>query len=417
MVDNDPSFIENASTLLYKIHQSNPARVGRIEAKYAEFAFGLAFVPSKPFLAELESALGHIPKETLVLLGKLFKVKNYGYYPFAARDSRDEDIVSDVFSEPKNVDAFCVVQAFFMGYYYDLFLPLVETSALEVQTVSGAWGYRSVEFLRAMSTFLQRATGEIQEARWGRPFLLTIMSMLFTNRVVGIPISNTVAGNKLREQEDCVGIIGKRTILINSILHDCGTLQEVGSFVLLDTDFGVIPHDSEGIIRTGIPSAFALTEDGVTPSVMENGARTHGPATDFTRHIEVDWEGKSENLLLCIRYNGRRVGRVNPTAADVAFCRGLISPSSAPPTAPFNSFCECTIHDFISAKTLVTPGRESDIPVVVQTKGQKCMRYAAAGWYAEYGEVILVNESLSEALEQAKERRGDQSSRYLVLVA
>lgn len=106
-------------------------------------------------------------------------------------------------------------------------------------------------------------------------------------------------------------------ILVNSLLHDCGSLGEAGYFVLLDTDFGSIPYDLEGIIRSGIAGAFVFTEDGVTPSVMENGLRTHCPATEFTRHIEVDWEGKPANLVLCTRYDGRKIGLVTPTAAQM----------------------------------------------------------------------------------------------------
>ena len=35
------------------------------------------------------------------------------------------------------MDAFTVFQAFFMGYYYVLFLVIVDTSTLEIQTVDG----------------------------------------------------------------------------------------------------------------------------------------------------------------------------------------------------------------------------------------------------------------------------------------
>jgi hypothetical protein len=52
--------------------------------------------------------------------------------------------------DPNLWDTFTVIQAFFMGYYYQIFSRVIDTSTLEVKTVSRYWGYRSPDLLRRL---------------------------------------------------------------------------------------------------------------------------------------------------------------------------------------------------------------------------------------------------------------------------
>ncbi|KAH7208186.1 hypothetical protein BKA60DRAFT_577600 [Fusarium oxysporum] len=78
-------------------------------------------------------------------------------YWFIATIKGDTRAVSDGFgitdpnmTDESKVDGFCILQSFFMGYYYDIFGRLVDTSTLVSQTVEGCWGFRSESFLHYM---------------------------------------------------------------------------------------------------------------------------------------------------------------------------------------------------------------------------------------------------------------------------
>lgn len=76
-----------------------------------------------------------------------------------------------------------------------------------------------------------------------RAMLEALCSMLCSKRVT---IDN------VGSSRDCIGYVGKRTLLCNSILKHCSTPEEVGNFVLLDIDVGILPSDSSGLIRSGV---------------------------------------------------------------------------------------------------------------------------------------------------------------------
>ncbi|MCJ1388340.1 hypothetical protein MMC18_001186 [Xylographa bjoerkii] len=59
--------------------------------------------------------------------------------------------------DKKRTEAFTVFQAFFMGYYYAIFLTIVYTSTLEMQTVDGGWGYGSAGFLATMRRYCRNS--------------------------------------------------------------------------------------------------------------------------------------------------------------------------------------------------------------------------------------------------------------------
>ncbi|MCJ1248113.1 hypothetical protein MMC30_005328 [Trapelia coarctata] len=67
----------------------------------------------------------------------------------------DEGYVFDnEMTDLSKINAFTVFQAFFMGYYYGVFLQLVDITSLEVQSIDGVWGFRSARLLTDMRTFI-----------------------------------------------------------------------------------------------------------------------------------------------------------------------------------------------------------------------------------------------------------------------
>jgi hypothetical protein len=136
------------------------------------------------------------------------------------------------------INAFTVFQAFFMGYYYTVFLTILDTSSPHIGAVSGAWGYRSAAFLHRMRGVLAR------DSAFSRQKVLHVLSMLFCNYIVDIPA--------LGRNELCLGVVGKASVLVNSLLGTCNTPAEIGLFVLLDVDVGGIPTDASSLVRGGV---------------------------------------------------------------------------------------------------------------------------------------------------------------------
>jgi hypothetical protein len=59
------------------------------------------------------------------------------------------------FNEQRKCMYLVHIRHFFTGYYYGIFLsdPLVDTSSLKLQTIDGAWSFRSVTLLERVARF------------------------------------------------------------------------------------------------------------------------------------------------------------------------------------------------------------------------------------------------------------------------
>ena len=111
-------------------------------------------------------------------------------------------------------------------------------------------------------------------------------------------------------------MVAKRTLLTHSLLGVCKTPLDIGRFVLLDVNVGGIPTVNS-LFVPGVPSKF---DNSVPSEFIVHNFQERGPDVDFTSHIEADWDGNPDNVLLCFRYKGRRIGSMNPYTADLLFC-------------------------------------------------------------------------------------------------
>jgi hypothetical protein len=376
----------------------------------------LAIFASKEVCDRLTEVVGRESSEAISQVAEVLSAPDFDS---ASLDGRDV------------LDVFTVCQAFFMGYYYRIFSAVVDTSTLEVQTVAGHWGYRSPELLSKIIRFLLRPNDSVHGNRdtWevARTHVLSVVATLYAN--MEINISKPISDAPLNYQETCVGVIGKRIILTNSLLNNCQTVEDILRFVVLDCDAGGIPHTPGGLVMTGIPPRLETWEDAGPPVVTD--LAFSGPDVDCTRHIEADWDEMPEHVLLCIRYKGRRVGSLNPAYADVAFYRAytaaahvrdavsivqVSAPAEQDPAAEIAPDCfvgahPCQLDDFTISGRLVTPGpHDPHIPVAVDTAGSPCFRYAANAWYSELGDTVYVDDdNFREAFrswEEWKKRSG-----------
>ena len=106
------------------------------------------------------------------------------------------------------------------------------------------------------------------------------------------------------------------------MLNECYHPGEIGRFVLLDVDVSGVPRNIEGIVRS------STQEDFFRGSIIDHLDERHvispfsedSPPEDATLHIEADWDGDPDRLLMCVRYRGRQISSISPTVADVRFC-------------------------------------------------------------------------------------------------
>ena len=305
--------------------------------------------------------------------------------------------------ERRLMDAFTVFQAFFMGYYYAVFLSLVDTSALQMPTVDGRWGYCSADFLILMRSYCKTTP----QKGLSRQEVIQILSQLLFSHKIAFP-------NTAREQW-CLGVVDKRTLLVQSLLGICRTPQDIGRFVLLDVDVGGIPT-VHGLVLPGIPDARAFVSHMV-PTIGAKEVQEQGPEVDFTVHIEADWYGNPDNILLCFRYKGRRVASVNPSCADLLFCYAYVDPVKRITEGPQWTNAptvECNLSDFQQGRT---PSKEvssksQDVITLVQVYGRPIMRYAALGFYSvsRLPGIKLASNCLHEAIRRVREAEPSEAS-------
>uniref|UniRef100_A0A8H7TR34 Uncharacterized protein n=1 Tax=Bionectria ochroleuca TaxID=29856 RepID=A0A8H7TR34_BIOOC len=239
--------------------------------------------------------------------------------------------INDVSMEDQNkVEWFCVFQSFFMGYYYEIFGKLIDTSTLASQTVEGSWGFRSASYFHYMrsSSFMKNPPENSRKVKtFGRSSLFPILSTLF--------LGGHAMNLELQKAEarligiECLGMIDKRSLFVNSLLGKFASPQQVGGFTLLDVDVGGVPRDVHGLVKPGDPTEipdYDCLEQDPTHSISDN-IQEKSPDGDFTMNIEADWAGDPDTALLCVRYKGRRVTSLSPIPSDVLFCHAFVQPN------------------------------------------------------------------------------------------
>ena len=210
----------------------------------------------------------------------------------------------------------------------------------------------------------------------------------------------------------CVGVIGKRTLLIRSLLEPCRTRKDIGRFVLLDVDVSGIPRDKQGLVRPGVADAlgfgFDPSSEGLTPDSI-----TEAPNEDVTVHIEADWDGDPDNMLLCVRYKGRRTFTINTAAADATFGSYTTSPIQNPVPLSATDVIEATARDCLNRRPLTQEGQSGSF--LLHIPDMPRLRYAMAYWYGQFNVVQLASNCLQTSIEEAKRRMGPHNLSSIVI--
>ena len=377
----------------------------RVHSEVNDLAVSHAPVINNELLSGLESCF---ERETPELLAWLYTQTRGG--GLEAYEISDLEMIA----HPKP-NAFCVFQSYFLGYYYDVFFRMVDTSSFKLQIVEGAWGFRCPDILSYVRKYLLSSnsllkngkaanTRALSNATQPRPAtdisrqaILTVLSRFFLNHPIDIPLISPTSD---KTEHWCMGIVAKRTLVINSLLGKCQSIDEIGRFTLLDVDVGGIPRNTDGLIRPGCPDySFELD---VTNAIEENVVES-SPPEDVTLHIEADWEADPDATLLCVRYKGRRVATISPARADPAFWKAYVQPtgrrSSQRRVQLLHAVPVHLSHLMASPPRLLMSGNKG-IPVLFQAFNKARLRYSAVALYNGICIVRLASDNIEEAVAQ-----------------
>ena len=331
----------------------------------------------------LEGILSREPADTLEWLYSCTDESSIRIFPWNENPARD--------------DVFFAFQAFFMGYYYGVFLEVVDSSSLIDQRVEGAWGYRGHKLLETIRTKCTRWSKE----GISRQDLFMVLSLLCLSYEVDIP--------SVGRGRWCVGVIQKRALLASSLLTACDTPSAVEKFHILDVDVGGIPRDVHGLVRPGLGIDLEPHYVRVPGEALE----PRGPPKDFTKHVEPDWEGDPDTVLLCMRYKGRRVCTINLLDGDWAVCSAYVSPVEEPslPLRKLESAIKCDLDDLLLGRLMLAANQPDKPPmvVIVQTRNKPNMRFALAALYRDW-EPVLSSNCIETAANKARIARANAES-------
>ncbi|MCJ1333383.1 hypothetical protein MMC10_010079 [Thelotrema lepadinum] len=322
----------------------------------------------------------------------------------------DDMVCGENFRDQKRINVFTIFQAFFMGYYYAIVFRLIDTSGLQLKIVDGDWGYRSVTFLVRMKSLY------LSELQFEQEAMLVLRREDMISLLASMVCNNTQLITRIRKPRSkdswCVGITGKRTLVVQSLLKPCFTLSDVGKFVLLDIDASGIPRDKDGLIRPGVADGdiqFRLDE-------LELNVVTEALREDVSFHIEADWGGDPDTMLTCIRYKGRRTWTLNPAVADAAFCVGQQSESLVTKETPLQ---KADITKLVARECLnrqpIQPNNLAS-PYVLDIRNKPRLCYAILYWY-RFEVIRLAGDSLDATTQYAKRLAEDKKgcSSYIVI--
>ena len=213
------------------------------------------------------------------------------------------------------------VQSFVLGYYYALLRPLINSSQLSINEACGGWRWYDMEFFQLIKDFVRsRHHRKIQKGK-------TNVYMFFRSNVLKLAafLFAAVDLDSLRSvKQGTLGVIGKLSIVNSSVLGEVNHYSHIGKFHLLDIDSTCIPSSTEGIISAGRskPREVEIPQSLDRRKLAE--LNLCGNTSDFTTHIEPDWDKNAQTCLLTFRHNGRIIHRVNPRQVDIVWWREVL---------------------------------------------------------------------------------------------
>ncbi|KAL8673942.1 MAG: hypothetical protein Q9168_001637 [Polycauliona sp. 1 TL-2023] len=218
-------------------------------------------------------------------------------------------------------DALHWLQAFFLGYWYQLLLPLLDTTQLATQEAFGAWGWGDIQCLNLFREIVH--TRLHQRKQQSRIYMLHRFEVL---KLAAYLFGGSEQWQVETAKYGAIGILGKLPILYTSLV--AGGPHSFGKFSLLDIDPSCIPSGTSGVVYPGhagnapkrTPDAYMMDPTGFQEVILRDlriAQLREECVDDFTIHIEPDWDYDSQTCLVTYRHRGRLVQRLNPRQIDL----------------------------------------------------------------------------------------------------
>ncbi|KAH0537557.1 hypothetical protein FGG08_005656 [Glutinoglossum americanum] len=214
------------------------------------------------------------------------------------------------------------LQAFLLGYYYAILMPLIDTSELSLKEAYGSWGWNDIQVFKAIKWM---KLGEDKDNnRYPRYQVMKLAGYLFA----GVDYKEQLKPMKERS----VGILGKLMLVTAGLMGGADTPEKVGKFYLLDVDPSCIPSDLRGIVLCGLQRSCSTVEPASQAKPLQIVSAT---TPDFTSTVEPDWDYDVQKVLVAYRNHGRIVHRISPVDGDIAVLRSWVEPVHVQECVPF----------------------------------------------------------------------------------
>jgi hypothetical protein len=194
----DPVGAQAFQELLYEVVDTG-RDIGRVDSEHFALASAFGYAINQELFDGLKDALDKESDEVL----KWILAQTRDKEQEEEIDPGDISSMEMWITDPSKVNAFTVFQAFIMGYYYGLFLSLVDTSKLNTKSIDGAWGFRDTSFLSIMRNGLKllRNTDMCMQ----RTSIIMILSKLLMSHRDGL--SNNTQARKSGYRQ-LLGVVG-----------------------------------------------------------------------------------------------------------------------------------------------------------------------------------------------------------------
>ncbi|CAI6341297.1 unnamed protein product [Periconia digitata] len=313
-------FLESEQDLYYHIQTNSRDKIPRMTGDTNRFADWLLAIESPAACSRLVAIITELEQS---------KDEEHNIHTLAfSLDNQEQNSRSFGLQDDYDFgDALNYLQAFFLGYWYQLFRPLLETSQLEIQEGFGSWSWSDIKCLDFIREIVH--TRMHQRTKTGKRWFMYRHEVM----KLGAYLFGGAEIEQIRRATyGAVGIIGKIPFLYSSLVR--GRPENFGHFSLMDIDSSCIPSSDNGIVLPGhakvarflkshevsnhdamiLPQAI---EDVSIEELIDNQAEEE----DLTLHIEPDWNNDSQTCLVVYRHKGRVVTRASPQQIDLAMAR------------------------------------------------------------------------------------------------
>jgi hypothetical protein len=208
------------------------------------------------------------------------------------------------------------LQIFLLGYYYQVFKNILDSSRLSINEGFGSWGWYDGNVFEQIVALVETQANTSEKGK-------ETSKKLYRRHQIMKLAAYLLAGAESHQLSaidyETIGIHAKLTITASVLFGSADTPEKLTKLCLLDIDPTAIPSNELGIIKSGVQSA-PVVRDPISPPLDLNTppTLTLNEKHDFTSHIEPAWGYDTTLCFVTYRHQGRLVHRVSPLEVERA---------------------------------------------------------------------------------------------------